>query len=90
MEHIQHYDHYYHNFYPKVSDLTSAFEFYKSIPFEHRSKESSDDILEYAIALYDEQCEKLYREQEREEYMNELGLDTDDDSSDDPDSDFDE
>lgn len=74
----------------EISSLISAFDFYENIPLEHRSNESSDDILHYAIELYKEKCERIYAEEEREEYMNELGLDTDDDSSDEPDSDYDE
>jgi len=80
----------YYKLIPSTDSLISAFEFYENIPLEHRSNESSDDILHYAIELYKEQCERIYAEEEREEYMNELGLDTDDDSSDDPDSDYDE
>ena len=72
----------------EISSLTDAFEYYKNIPYEHRSKVSSDDILDLGIALYQERLEKIYREEEREEYMNELGLGTDDDSDDDPDSDY--
>lgn len=83
----RHYSDYYVR-QSKVKNLTCAFENYKNIPYEHRSNETSDDILGYTIELCND--EEAWFQQEREEYMNELGLDTDDDSSDDPDSDYDE
>ena len=73
----------------RIKHLIDSFETYKNVPYEHRSKTSSEDILDFARYLYHSDLEKIYAEEEREEYMNELGLDTDDDSSDDPDSDYD-